>query len=91
MMSADHQIQVAKVAADTLSAGTILAAFGGFLPPFAAMVAALWYVIQIWESDTVRGYLHRHHVIARRRSRNKARRHKHVHEPHLEDHTHVHR
>lgn len=84
-MSADQHILNAHRAmlatADTLSAGAILASFTGWLPPLAALVAVLWYIIQMWESETVRGWLHRHNIVKRRRSRNKRRSHHKVHPP----------
>lgn len=42
------------LAGDVVSFTAILGAFAGIIPPFAAFAAAVWYVIQIWESDTVR-------------------------------------
>lgn len=41
---------------------TILGSLAGFLPPFAALLAAGYYIIQIYESDTLKGWR------ARRRS-----------------------
>lgn len=31
--------------------------FAGFLPPFAAILAGCWYLVQIFESKTVQNYL----------------------------------
>src|SRR6185369_7596570 len=36
-----------------LSSGAIVAALLGHLPAIAAGVAAIWYLVQIWESATV--------------------------------------
>ena len=41
---------------DWLSAGTILGALAGILPPAAALLAAAYYCIQIYESDTVKSW-----------------------------------
>jgi hypothetical protein len=41
-----------------LSAGAIVATIAGWLPPFAAVVALIWYAIQIWESKTIQNYLY---------------------------------
>lgn len=35
-----------------LSIGVWLAALAGFIPAIAALLALIWYMIQIWESDT---------------------------------------
>lgn len=45
--------------ADLVSAGAILASFAGWAPPLAALGALAWYIVQIWESKTVQGWLHR--------------------------------
>lgn len=38
---------------DVLGAGAVVGSFLGYLPPAAAFLALIWYVIQIWESRTV--------------------------------------
>lgn len=59
-MSAPVQhYQVMVLAADAISAGALLASFIGWAPPLAALGALAWYVIQVWESKTVQGWLHR--------------------------------
>jgi hypothetical protein len=47
--------------ADVGAVGAILGSLAGYLPPLAALIAILWYAIQIWESDTVQ------HLRSRRR------------------------
>lgn len=37
-----------------ISAGAILSTFMGWTPSVAAVVALIWYLIQIFESDTMR-------------------------------------
>ena len=34
--------------------GTIVTSIVGLIPAFAAMVAAIYYAVQVWESETVR-------------------------------------
>jgi hypothetical protein len=36
------------------SAGAVVSALIGFLPALAAAIALVWYIIQIYESDTVK-------------------------------------
>lgn len=36
----------------TVSLGTLLSVIAGVLPVIASMVALIWYIIQIFESDT---------------------------------------
>jgi uncharacterized protein (DUF2062 family) len=52
-----------KVALDhslhAVSATIALGAIAGVLPPLAALVAILWYAIQIWESKTVQNWFKR--------------------------------
>lgn len=40
------------VAGNTLSVGAIVGAIVGWLPPAAALIAIVWYLIQIKESKT---------------------------------------
>lgn len=62
-------------AADILSAGAIIGSMMNLLPPLAALIAILWYAVQIFESDTVQGFfrhrrLHRlHRLRVHRRKR----------------------
>jgi uncharacterized membrane protein YbaN (DUF454 family) len=73
MSAADQHIQAAKVAADTVSAAAIVGVFVQVLPPIAALMAILWYAVQIYESHTVQSWLHKHRVVKRYRQRRKRR------------------
>lgn len=64
------------VLADAISAGAILASFAKLLPPIAALAGAIWYMVQIWESDTVQHWVYSRRIIARRRKRTRAQRHR---------------
>lgn len=66
-MSNDTELHVRLMThvADTISAGAILGTFLGFLPPLAALVASIWYLVQIWESHTVQKWW-RFHTRKRR-------------------------
>lgn len=52
--------KVPNFGAEVASAGAILAHFFGLLPMLATVVATAlaicWYAINIWESETVRGW-----------------------------------
>lgn len=48
-------------AVHAISLGTLMAAFTGFLPPLASVVAIVWYALLIWESETCRKMRQRHH------------------------------
>lgn len=63
-----------KVVADTASAGAVFGAFLGIFPPLAAFGALIWYMIQIFESDTVQHWLHRHKVLTARRRKRRSKR-----------------
>lgn len=41
-------------AADMGALAAMLGSVFGFLPGIAALLAAIWYAVQIWESKTVR-------------------------------------
>lgn len=51
----------------SLSLGVIVATLAQFLPAFAAAAAAIWYAVQIYESDTCQ------HWLEKRRMKHKAR------------------
>jgi hypothetical protein len=40
------------------SVGAVIASAFGWIPALGALVAIVWYAIQIWESETVQTYLH---------------------------------
>ncbi len=42
-----------------LSAAAVLGTLAGWLPPLAALIAAVWYCIQIYESDTFQSWMER--------------------------------
>lgn len=52
---------------DTISVGAVVGVILGLLPAIAALGAAVWYLIQIWESRTCQ------HWIANRRMKYRAR------------------
>jgi hypothetical protein len=62
---------------NVVSLAAIAGTLAGWLPLFAALVAIVWYSIQIWESHTVREYLsHRQKIrktkrVAKLRAREK--------------------
>lgn len=41
---------------DFISAGAILGAFAHVLPPIAAFIAIVWYLLEIYESKTVEAW-----------------------------------
>jgi hypothetical protein len=75
MTDNDQHIRLMTHFADTISAVAILGTFAKVLPPVAALVATLWYAVQIWESHTVQKWV-RLHLRHRRTVRH--RRHKSV-------------
>ena len=44
---------------DAVAAGGVIGTLAGYLPVAAAILAIIWYCIQIWESKTVRGWTRR--------------------------------
>lgn len=46
-----------------LSAGAIISTFAGWTPSIAAIVALIWYLIQIYESATVQRWLANRRVV----------------------------
>lgn len=59
----DHSHPVSTYILQTTSAAAIISAIIGYLPPITAIVALLWYVIQISESRPVRRWKHRRHTV----------------------------
>lgn len=45
-----------RITGEMTASAAVLTTLMDYLPKIAAVVAILWYVIQIWESDTVRGW-----------------------------------
>lgn len=53
----ENQFDVSHWAGHAFSAGAIIATVAGWLPVIAALVAAVWYVLQIYESATCQKFL----------------------------------
>lgn len=66
-LDSSHGQTIVNIATNSTAAGIIISSVLSFLPPTAAVVALVWYFIQIWESKTVRGW------VSRRRTRKLAR------------------
>lgn len=60
-MAQDTSSVLSNDAFHALSIGAVLGSIAGILPPLAALAAAIWYAIQIWESKTVQGWRARWH------------------------------
>jgi hypothetical protein len=58
---------------DVISAAAIVGSLMHWLPPLAAVLAVVWYVLQIYESQTVQGWLHHRKVVKRLKSRHRRR------------------
>ena len=63
----EHSQRVISLTGDIASGVAVLGTLAGFLPPLVAVAALLWYVVQIWESDTVQGWIHGPVKVARRK------------------------
>lgn len=50
--------------ADIISVGAIIGSFAHLLPPLAALIAIIWYAIQVYESRTVQKLLYGHRIKA---------------------------
>lgn len=46
-----------KPAGDVTSIGFIVGAMGGWLPAIAALLAIIWWMIRIYETKTVQGWI----------------------------------
>ena len=46
---------------DVGAAGVFIASMTHALPSFAAILSVVWYLIQIWDSKIVQGFVIRHH------------------------------
>jgi len=73
MTDNDQHIRMMTHFADTISAVAIVGAFAKVLPPIAALVATIWYAVQIWESHTVQKWARLH--LRGRRTHRSLRRH----------------
>ncbi len=47
---------------DAISLGAIIGTFAHILPHIAALVALIWYCLQVYESETVQTHLHRRRI-----------------------------
>ena len=63
----EHSQRVISLTGDIASGVAVLGTLAGILPPLVAVAALLWYVVQIWESDTVQGWIHGPAKVARRK------------------------
>lgn len=50
-------VEFHKHVADVISAGAILGTLGHLLPEWAAIMAIVWYCIEIYESKTVQEWI----------------------------------
>jgi hypothetical protein len=52
-----HNIEIAKKAGDYVFASITLGAFFNLLPHITAIAAFIWWIIRIYETETVRGFI----------------------------------
>lgn len=52
---------------DVVSGAAVFGSLLGYLPPMVALAALVWYLVQIWESDTAQGLIHGPVKVARRK------------------------
>ena len=52
----ENEFDLSHLLGHLFSAGAIIGTFSGWLPGIAAVVALVWYVIQIYESKTAQHY-----------------------------------
>lgn len=53
----DGNVDIQHWIGHSISAGALLGALTGLIPALAALIAVIYYIIQIYESDTVQKYL----------------------------------
>jgi hypothetical protein len=53
----EDQFDLSHWVGHLVSAGAIVGAIVGYLPAVAALVAVVWYLVQLYESHTVQHYL----------------------------------
>lgn len=58
---------VLNYAADGVAAGTLVMTLIGVLPGIAALLAGIWYIVQIYESKTVQAWMERRRIARRAR------------------------
>ena len=57
-MSSDPRAAIVAVTVgDAISLAAVLGSWVGLLPGIATLAALLWYGLEIWESDTVQGWV----------------------------------
>lgn len=49
----------ATIFGHVISTGAVIGSVAGWLPPISAFVALIWYLISIWETETVQGWVRR--------------------------------
>ena len=52
----ENELDLSHILGHIFSAGAIIGTFSGWLPGVAAIVALVWYAIQIYESKTMQNY-----------------------------------
>lgn len=67
----DQNTHVSTWVASAISGAAILSSMLGWVPAFGALVAAIWYLIKIYESATVQRWVHSRRI--RKLARLKAR------------------
>lgn len=70
-------LRTLNISLDVIGLGAIVGAFAGYLPPFATLLAVLWYLTQLWESKLVQRWVVQyrlHRVTNLRRKVRNARR-----------------
>jgi|SRR6185369_6946167 len=53
----EDQFDLSHWVGHLVSAGAIVGAIVGYLPAVAALVAVIWYLVQLYESHTIQRYL----------------------------------
>lgn len=61
------QLDLTHVTGHTLSLASIFGSFLGFIPAMAALAGFVWYMIQIYESETVQKKLERWRTLSKQR------------------------
>lgn len=73
-------VLIAAHIGDAVSLVAVLGSWTGFLPAFASIAAVVWYLLEIWESDTVQSWVRGPKAVkAEKRARRLARALKEVH------------
>jgi hypothetical protein len=56
-MVEDHQLTMFQIVGHGVAGGTVLGTLFGWLPPLAALLGCIWYLIQICESRSFRRFV----------------------------------